>query len=240
MNHRTIDPSNADPTTWHSCIRRLAIVAAVTAGVVVTPAAATTAAAEDPGVDCAEWDGSRFGVDVDRLNAYMVRVSFTYDDADEPMDVCPYTIFYSLHDDDEPTEAVWSAWVHADDVAAETESVVGAMKMLIPHEGCDWEVRVAVEESLPIVLDSPDLCIDDLGIRVVPIVPIEPDVPVVPARPVVTVEPVAPVQPGVTVEPVAPVQPGVTVEPVAPVQPGVPEISPIRRASVGPSTPTVR
>lgn len=160
----------------------VALGIALAAGAVVAPVAGGSVSAEDPGVDCAEWDAANFTADVDRLNGHMVRVWLTYDDSDEPFDVCPYTIFFDLRDGD--GDVVWSSWVAADFVAAETESVVGAFKYLMPHQGCDWEVHVAIEESMPIVLDSPDLCLDDLRFTIEPRVPIEPDGPPAWSRPV--------------------------------------------------------
>lgn len=136
---------------------------------------ATPVSAEDPGVDCAEYSADHFTADVDRLNPYIVRPIFTYDDPGD-LPVCPYTVSFSLHDGD--GDLVAASWASMTFIESETESAAGAFKYLMPYEGCEWELRYSIEESLPIVLDSVDICISlDLDVLAEPLVPIRPIAP---------------------------------------------------------------
>lgn len=174
-----MNAASSFPNGHHSAGRtgalcRSLVGAAVAATALVVPVAASSVAAEDPGVDCAEYDADHFTADVDRLNPYIVRPILTYDDPGA-LDVCPYTVFFSLRDGD--GDVVFSSWVSMSLVESETESAAGAFKYLIPHEGCDWELWVSVEESLPIVLDSPDFCVGEFGFTFEPVAPIRPVAP---------------------------------------------------------------
>ena len=152
----------------------LAAATAIAVGVVAVPAGGDVAA-EDPGIDCAEWDAGRFSADAERVSSWAVELSMTYDDtADAPLDVCPYTIFFSLRSGD--GTVVWAGAIGADDVASATE-LTGSFDHSMLYDDCDWEVHLAVEESLPIVIEATEFCLGDLAIHLEPKVPLRPVLP---------------------------------------------------------------